>query len=130
MEPSKRFTNRLNLLLKKPKSCVVKLGDIQEAMENVSSFQEFFNFPKARGEWREASLEHILKEYFPSDFYQSQYMFESGEQVDAILKLPNDKLLPIDSKFPFDNYKKMVEEEKAQKEVFKRHKEKDYRYSK
>lgn len=92
-----------------------EIGDIQKAMENVSSFQEFFKSPKARGEWGEASLEHILKEYFPTDFYKSQYMFKSGEQVDAILKLPNDKLLPIDSKFPFDNYKRMVEVEEEEK---------------
>ena len=87
-----------------------EINDIQKAMENVSSFQEFFTSPKARGGWGEASLEHILKEYFPADFYDSQHMFESGEQVDAVLKLPNDKILPIDSKFPFDNYRKMIEE--------------------
>ncbi len=92
-----------------------EIGEIQKAMENVSSFQEFFTSPKARGEWGEASLEHILKEYFPADFYQSQYMFDSGEQVDAVLKLPNDKFLPIDSKFPFDNYRRMIEEEDESK---------------
>lgn len=98
-----------------------EIGDIQKAMENVSSFQEFFKSPKARGEWGEASLEHILKEYFPSDFYESQHMFKSGEQVDAILKLPNKKILPIDSKFPFDNYKRMVEvEEESKKEKLRK----------
>ncbi len=92
-----------------------EINDIQEAMESVSSFQEFFRSPKARGEWGEASLEHILQEYFPSDFYESQHMFESGEQVDAVLKLPNKKLLPIDSKFPFDNYRRMVAAESEEK---------------
>lgn len=92
-----------------------EIGDIQEAMDSVNSFQEFFVSPKARGEWGEASLEHILKEYFSADFYESQHMFEGGEQVDAVLKLPNDKLLPIDSKFPFDNYRKMVEESDEEK---------------
>ncbi len=87
-----------------------EISQIQKAMENVSSFQEFFTSPKARGEWGEASLEHILKEYFPADFYKPQHMFESGEQVDAVLKLPNEMLLPIDSKFPFDNYRRMVSE--------------------
>ena len=37
-----------------------------------------------------------------------QYLFSSGEQVDAVLKLPNGKLLPIDSKFPSENFEKMV----------------------
>ncbi len=92
-----------------------EVSTIQKAMENVSSFQEFFKSPKARGEWGEASLEHILTEYFPSHFYESQHGFSSGEKVDAVLKLPNDKLLPIDSKFPFDNYRKMVLEEERDK---------------
>ncbi len=89
-----------------------ELNQIQEAMENVTSFQEFFTSPKARGEWGEASLEHILGEYFPSELYKTQHMFKSGEQVDAVLKLPNEKFLPIDSKFPFDNYRKMIETER------------------
>ena len=55
------------------------------------------------------SLEHILSEYFPKELYQKQYLFSSGEQVDFVLKLPDGKLLPIDSKFNFDNYRRSVE---------------------
>ncbi len=107
---SKVMHSQIRSFTKETEKLRGEISDIQKAMENVSSFQEFFTSPKARGEWGEASLEHILKEYFPADFYESQHMFESGEQVDAVLKLPNQKLLPIDSKFPFDNYRKMVEE--------------------
>ncbi len=105
---SKVMHSQIKSFTKETEKLRSEIKDIQKAMESVSSFQEFFRSPKARGEWGETSLEHILKEYFPADFYTSQHMFESGEQVDAVLKLPNDKLLPIDSKFPFDNYRKMV----------------------
>ena len=108
---TKTMHSQIKSFTKETEKLRSEISDIQKAMENVSSFQEFFTSPKARGEWGEASLEHILKEYFPPGFYDSQYMFESGEQVDAVLKLPNDKVLPIDSKFPFDNYRKMIEEE-------------------
>ena len=107
---TKTMHSQIKSFTKETEKLRSEINDIQKAMENVSSFQEFFTSPKARGEWGEASLEHILKEYFPADFYDSQHMFESGEQVDAVLKLPNDKILPIDSKFPFDNYRKMIEE--------------------
>ncbi len=107
---TKTMHSQIKSFTKETEKLRSEINDIQKAMENVSSFQEFFTSPKARGEWGEASLEHILKEHFPADFYDSQYMFESGEQVDAALKLPNDKILPIDSKFPFDNYRKMIEE--------------------
>ncbi len=86
-----------------------KLRQVEEAMKDISSFQEIFRSPKIRGQWGEASLEHILSEYFPKELYQKQYLFSSGEQVDFVLKLPDGKLLPIDSKFNFDNYRRSVE---------------------
>lgn len=95
------------------------LKQVQEAMKGISSFQEFFRSPKLRGEWGEASLKHVLSEYFPKEFCQTQYLFSSGEQVDAVLKLPNGKLLPIDAKFPFDNFRRMVAaKSKEEKEAF------------
>lgn len=96
-----------------------EIKQVQEAMKGISSFQEFFKSPKIRGQWGEASLEHILGEYFPSELYKIKHLFSSGEQVDAVLKLPNAKLLPIDAKFPFDNFRKMVEtENREEKDLF------------
>lgn len=87
-----------------------ELRQVQEAMKDISSFQEIFRSPKLRGQWGEASLERqILSEYFPKEFYEIQHLFSSGEQVDAVLKLPNGKLLPIDAKFNYDNFVKMME---------------------
>lgn len=96
-----------------------EIKQMQEAMKGISSFQEFFKSPKIRGQWGEASLEHILGEYFPSELYEIQYLFSSGEQVDAALKLPNGRLLPVDAKFPFDNFRKMIETKAGQdKDIF------------
>lgn len=84
------------------------LKQIQQKVKDVSSFQEIFKSPKLRGQWGEASLEHVLSEYFPQELYKRQYLFSSGEQVDAVLKLPNGKLLPIDSKFSSEKFEKMI----------------------
>src|SRR6266498_2552113 len=84
---------------------------VQESVKNVSSFQDIFRSPKLRGIWGEASLEAALAQYFPKDMYQMQYYFKSGEAVDAILRLPNATLLPIDSKFNWENFEKMVNAE-------------------
>lgn len=86
-----------------------QLRQVQDEMKNISSFQEIFRTPKLRGEWGEASLEHILSEYFPQELYVRQHLFSSGEQVDFVFKLPNGKLLPIDAKFFSDNFEKMLE---------------------
>ncbi len=96
-----------------------EMQSVQEAVKEISSFQEFFRAPKIRGQWGEAGLENVLREYFPPELYIVQHAFSSGERVDAVLKLPNEKLLPIDSKFPFDNFRKMIESEGDEKIIFK-----------
>ena len=65
------------------------LKQVQDSVKDVSTFQEIFKSPKLRGQWGEASLEHILSQHFPQELYKMQYLFSSGEQVDAVLKLPN-----------------------------------------
>lgn len=85
------------------------LKQIQEKVQDVSSFQDIFKSPKLRGQWGEASLEYILGQHFPSELWKKQYVFSSGEKVDAVLKLPNGKVLPIDSKFSSENFERMVQ---------------------
>ncbi len=85
------------------------LKQIREKVKAVSSFQEIFKSPKLRGQWGEASLEYILSQHFPSELWKKQYTFSSGEIVDAMLELPNGKLLPIDSKFSLENFQKMID---------------------
>ena len=84
---------------------------VQESVKGVASFQEMFRSPKHRGTWGELTLGAILREYFPQGGFTEQYAFASGEIVDAALKLPNDLLLPIDSKFSWENFQKMTEAE-------------------
>lgn len=96
------------------------LRQMQERMKNISTFQEIFKSPKLRGQWGEASLEHILSQHFPEELYQRQYLFSSGEKVDLVLKLPNKRVLPIDSKFPSENFAKMVETSDQEKAFFQK----------
>ena len=84
---------------------------VQDSVKSVSSFQDIFKSPKLRGIWGESSLEAALGQYFSKDLYAIQHYFKSGEAVDAILKLPNQLILPIDSKFNWENFEKMVNAE-------------------
>ncbi|MEK7138843.1 MAG: DNA recombination protein RmuC, partial [Patescibacteria group bacterium] len=83
------------------------LKGMHDSVKSVVSFQDLFRNPKLRGQWGEMSLEASLSQYFPKDRYLIQHYFSSGEAVDAALRLPNDILLPIDSKFNWDNFQKM-----------------------
>jgi len=84
------------------------LKGMHDSVKSVVSFQDLFRNPKLRGQWGEMSLEASLAQYFPKDRYLIQHYFTSGEAVDAVLRLPNDILLPIDSKFNWDNFQKLV----------------------
>ena len=104
---------------------VTKMGEtlkqVDHSVKEVSSFQHIFRTPKLRGRWGELALEHILREYLPKDMFSLQHYFKNGEVVDAVLKLPNGKLLPIDAKFPYDNFERMVElENEGEREAAKK----------
>ncbi len=84
------------------------MKQMHESVKSVSSFQDIFKSPKLRGNWGEASLDAALNQYFSRDRYTLQHYFKSGEAVDAVLNLPNGLILPIDSKFNWENFEKMV----------------------
>jgi len=87
------------------------LKNVHESVKGVSSFQDIFKSPKLRGIWGEASLEAALAQYFPRDRWGLQHYFKSGEAVDAILRLPNDLILPIAFSIFWENFQKMVNAE-------------------
>jgi len=105
---SRQLNDQIRSFTKETTEMRENLKQIENVVKDVSSFQEIFKSPKLRGQWGEASLEHILSQHFPKELYKIQYLFSSGEQVDAVLKLPNNKVLPIDSKFPSENFDKMA----------------------
>ncbi len=74
---------------------------------------------KSRGIFGEVQLNAILRSIFGEkrELYDLQYTFESGVMVDAIIKAPEPVgMIPIDSKFPLENYTKMIEDAKFKSE--------------
>ncbi len=97
----------------------VFLEEVQNSLKEISSFQEIFKTPKLRGRFGELYLEHLLGEVLSKEQYQIQYRFKNGAIVDAIIKLPDKRILPIDAKFPVDYFEKAsATEEKKEREVF------------
>ncbi len=80
--------------------------------DQLRSLQDILKNPKQRGVLGEYYLETLLKNVLPPDIYQMQYAFKDGEIVDAVVfvgKKPNEKIIPIDSKFSLENYNRLVE---------------------
>ncbi len=114
---SKDMNRQVSSFIRETENIKERMEAMQSTVKDISSFQEFFRSPKIRGQWGEASLKHLLQEYFPEELYTIQHRFSSGETVDAVLKLPDKKNLPIDAKFPFDNFRKMIESEEEEREA-------------
>ncbi len=92
-----------------------QLGQLREASErirevgqDVSGLKQILQAPQFRGGLGEFLLEEVLAQLFPRDFYSTQYTFANGERVDAVLRVGKG-LIPIDSKFPLDSFKRLVE---------------------
>ncbi|HUW71623.1 MAG TPA: DNA recombination protein RmuC [Candidatus Humimicrobiaceae bacterium] len=117
---SKQMHEQIYSFTKEATQIKEEIKQMQESVKDVSTFQEIFKAPKLRGQWGEASLEHILSQHFPEELYKRQYLFSSGEQVDAVLSLPNGRILPIDSKFPSENFSKMIEAGSGERELFQK----------
>ena len=108
-----------------------KLGELSKTSEqihevgkNIATLQEILRPPKLRGGLGEQFLGELLSQILPPEFFTLQYTFLSGERVDAVVKI-GEKLVPIDSKFPLDNFKRVIEcktdeERKAYQKIFYR----------
>jgi len=95
------------------------LGEITVAQKNLDSLNEqvinlnnVLTNNQTRGRFGEVALESILNNVFGSTngLYKTQYVLDTGKKPDAVVFLPDpDKLVCIDSKFPFNDYAKLFD---------------------
>jgi len=74
------------------------------------SLKDLLQAPKLRGNYGEAILEEMLDQALPKGVWQKQYVIDGLDKVDAVIKL-KDVVVPIDAKFPRDDYQKYMEAE-------------------
>lgn len=96
------------------------VGDIAAELKTL---QNVLQNPKQRGVVGEFYLKQILENVLPAGTFELQYRLGEGMIVDAVVKL-DDKLLPLDSKFPLENYNRLLEaDEKERPELTRAFKE-------
>lgn len=97
------------------------LGEMQNLATDVSDFKRVLTNVKTRGTWGEVQLENLLEQVFIKDHYDKQVMLSSGSRdaVDFCIKLPDKSskdgfiYLPIDAKFPLEDYQRLVAAQEA-----------------
>jgi DNA recombination protein RmuC len=93
-----------------------RLATIDEAQKKIDtltgsvvSLQELLGDKRSRGAFGEVQLEAQVKNVLPPTAFEFQYTLPNGTRVDCVLKLPEPMgLLCVDSKFPLENYHRMV----------------------
>jgi len=110
-------------------SVMTRLQTIDDAQKkidalttNVVSLQNLLGSKSSRGALGERQLEDIVRNVLPEGIFEFQYTFPSGVRADCVLKLPDPTgLIAIDSKFPLENYERMLSEgaDKVTPGVFK-----------
>jgi len=93
---------------------------VKVSADKMSSFQDIFKTPKLRGQWGESNLEYLLEQTYSSDRVLKQHYFKEGKAVDFAIKLPNDLILPIDSKFPLEVVVAYMEENESSDKTTKK----------
>ncbi len=90
-----------------------QLGAVQRAGDDLTkasqSLQQVLGGARSRGALGELGLERLLQDALPSKAYETQYRFSTGDVVDAVVH-SGERLIPIDSKFPLDAYRRMTDE--------------------
>ncbi len=85
-----------------------KVGQIHEVGKAAADLVGIMKSPKLRGGMGELFLGDLLAQILPPEHFKLQHAFRSGEKVDAAIFIGN-KLVPVDSKFPLENFRRVVE---------------------
>ncbi|MCD6548269.1 MAG: DNA recombination protein RmuC [Thermodesulfobacterium sp.] len=91
----------------------------KEIKEAHKSIERMLRVPFERGSFGEIVLETILSDQLPPDMFGIRKKVLDGKIPDAYIK-STVGIICIDSKFPLENYRKMIEsEDPKEKEIYK-----------
>jgi DNA recombination protein RmuC len=109
-ENTKQLNERLDKAAEVIRDVNKEVGQMSEIGRSMRELQEFLKSPKMRGNIGEEILKDLITQMFPKHSFHLQYTFKSGEKVDAAIQT-DAGILPIDSKFPMENFTRMMKSE-------------------
>ena len=135
---SQRLNESFSKIQQSLESVNLGLGEMRSLANGVGDLKKVLSNVKVRGGWGEVMLSTLLEQMLAPNQYKAQVQVKknSKERVDFVVIMPgkdgHEVYLPIDSKFPLEDYNKLVEAsdtldkdliDKCQKQLVKRIKE-------
>ena len=113
--------NRLNksysLINERLEAVYKGIGEVQQLAGSVADIKKVFTNVKLRGTWGEMQLSALLEQMLAPQQYRANVRVDplSGDVVEFAVVLPSADgqtvLLPVDSKFPVEEYRRLLDAE-------------------
>lgn len=111
---NERFTSSFKVVSDSLNTINRGFEQMQELSMGVTDLNKMLSNVKTRGVWGENSLDAILEDILTSDQYAKSVNIQGNNLVDFAVTLPGKDrgniLLPIDAKFPIEDYYRVIEE--------------------
>ncbi|MGW8316052.1 MAG: DNA recombination protein RmuC, partial [Bacteroidales bacterium] len=114
---NKRINDSFKVVSERLEQVHKGLGEMQELATGVGDLKKVLSNVKTRGILGEVQLGNILEQFLSPEQYVKNAMIRGGstEAVEFAVKLPGGEnqdeevLLPVDSKFPVEDYQRLTE---------------------
>ncbi|MDR1701058.1 MAG: DNA recombination protein RmuC [Lachnoclostridium sp.] len=110
-----RLTQSFELVSRQLESVGKGLGEMKALAADAKSLKNTLTNVKERGIYGEVRLEKLLSDILAPSQYDTNAEIVSGKRVEFAIKLPGNGdtpiLLPIDSKFPIEDYNRFLDAE-------------------
>lgn len=112
----KRLGESFNTVSEQLKRVHEGLGEMQNLATGVGDLKRVLTNVKTRGTWAEVQLRFLLEDYLTADQFvaNAQMKPNTGERVEFAVRFPGrdeegtELYLPIDSKFPKEDYERLM----------------------
>lgn len=120
----KRLGESFKLVNDRLESVYKGLGEMQTLATGVGDLKKVLSDVKTRGTWGEIRLGSLLEQYLTSSQYEKNVKLKpkSKDFVEFAIKIPTKIdgkfiLLPVDSKYPVEDYNRLLEAEESGNKV-------------
>lgn len=110
-----RLSKSFELVSRQLESVGQGLGEMKALAADTKSLKNALTNVKERGTYGEVRLEKLLSDILAPSQYEMNVEIANGKRVEFAVKLPGNGdvplLLPIDSKFPIEDYNRLLDAE-------------------